>query len=63
MVNAVKCHSYSHCCTCTRNSLYLSGEELGMTNADYTSLDQYQIWKPWNLYKQITITHTLKLAL
>ncbi len=30
------------------------GEELGMTNADYTSLDQYQDLETLNLYKQIT---------
>ena len=30
------------------------GEELGMTNADYTSLDQYHDLETLNLYKQIT---------
>ena len=35
------------------------GEELGMTNADYTSLDQYQDLETLNLYDQIVGTGIL----
>ena len=40
-----------------RNAIYLSGEEIGMTNVRFESIDEYRDIETLNMYKEKVIDH------